>query len=71
MSKMGLFTKSIIDYFRKALIEGLLMENNGNLSEVARILEMDRSNVYRIAKGYGIDLNKYRKENENGSEKNL
>ncbi len=44
--------------FEKEFILQKLEENNWNVSKTAEIIELERSNLYRKMKSYGIDLKK-------------
>ena len=49
------YSKSL-DQFRRRLVEEALRECNGNRSQTARLLKMNRSNLVNMIKRLGIDL---------------
>ncbi len=48
--------------FKKKYIERLLILNYGNISEVAKIIDVDRRTIHRIIEELGIDIERIRKE---------
>ncbi len=46
------------DLFEKAFITQKLQENNWNVSKTAEKIEIERSNLHRKIKAYGIELKK-------------
>ncbi len=46
------------DQFEKAFITRKLQENNWNVSKTAEVIEIERSNLHRKIKAYGIELKK-------------
>jgi DNA-binding NtrC family response regulator len=49
------YSKSL-DQFRRRLVEEALRECNGNRSQAARLLKMNRPNLVKMIKRLGIDL---------------
>jgi two-component system nitrogen regulation response regulator NtrX len=50
--------RSARDQFEKAFITRKLQENNWNVSKTAEVIEIERSNLHRKIKSYGIELKK-------------
>jgi transcriptional regulator with GAF, ATPase, and Fis domain len=48
------FSESV-KHFQRRLVEDALRESNGNRSEAARLLKMDRSNLRALMKRLGIE----------------
>jgi len=48
--------KDAREAFEKQFIEKKLMENNWNVSKTAEVLEVERSNLHRKIKAYGINM---------------
>jgi two-component system, NtrC family, nitrogen regulation response regulator NtrX len=44
------------DQFERAYLEYHLKRTGGNVAEVAQIVEMERTHLYRKLKGLGIDI---------------
>jgi DNA-binding NtrC family response regulator len=44
------------DHFEKAYLEHHLKRTSGNVAEVAEVVEMERTHLYRKLKGLGIDI---------------
>ncbi len=53
------------EIFEKSYITGLLSYCNGDVTKAANISQIKRQNIYDKFKKYDIDINKYRKNNEN------
>lgn len=54
--------KKAKDLFKKNYIIKLLRLKYGNVSEVARILNLDRRSIHRLIKKFKIDIDRFRKE---------
>jgi two-component system nitrogen regulation response regulator NtrX len=50
--------KEAKEYFEKRYLEQKLVENEGNISRTAEQIGLERSNLHRKIKTYGIELNK-------------
>ncbi|MDK2848099.1 MAG: two-component system, NtrC family, nitrogen regulation response regulator NtrX, partial [Desulfuromonadales bacterium] len=54
----GVSLKQAREDFEKEFILQKLQENDGNISRTAEAIDMERSNLHRKIKSYGIELKK-------------
>jgi DNA-binding NtrC family response regulator len=60
--KAGIKYRDAKSHFRKAYLIKALLLNLGNVSEVAKLLGMDRRSVHRMIEGLKIDVRKIKKD---------
>lgn len=51
---VSLTLKSATELFQRQQVEAVLKENNGNVAATARLLDIDRSNLWRLMKRLGL-----------------
>ena len=50
--------KAAKDNFEKGFITGILKENDYNITKTAEILKVERSNLYKLMKRLGMEMNR-------------